>query len=82
MGFAEDHKKSSHQITYIKSYRSCILIMVTFYLPEQVSMIIVILKIAKILANVVPYYPFAPKRESFLESSLASLLPALLSYTI
>ena len=56
--------------------------MVPFYLSEQVSMIIMILKTAKILANVVPYYPFAPKRESFLESSLTSPLPALLSYTI
>ena len=41
-----------------------------------------ILKVAKILANVVPNYPFAPKQNIFLESWLTSLLLIPSSYSI
>ena len=75
--------KSYHQITYIKSYRSCILRMVAFHLSEQVFIDYHDIKSCKILTNVVPNYPFAPKGNLFLESWLTSLLPtywALSSY--
>ena len=39
--------------------------MVAFHLSEHVFMIIMILKVAKILANVVPNYPFSPKGNYF-----------------
>ena len=40
MGFAEDHESFVIKISYIKSYRSCILGMRTFHLSDQVFMII------------------------------------------